>query len=155
MENLKKNRAGKTRETSDGDTGTVKAGLYRHPEAKTPDGKPVEMITLYDPLFGDAQSNAALRLGFERVGDAPEGSIKTIVEQNMNSRIYNADTVQSDKARLDALELAELRREKAEREAAEEAKATEAVKETPKSEDVEAKTAPELKEQTKEKEQGK
>jgi hypothetical protein len=119
VENLKKNKPGETAETSDNVTGG--AGLYRHPET----GK--EVITLYDPLFGDAQSEGIVRLGFVRVSDASEGSIKTIIEQNQNSRIYNSNTVESDKARLDQLELAELRREKREREEAE-AEAAEADK---------------------------
>ena len=118
VENLKKNKPGETAETSDNVTGG--AGLYRHPET----GK--EVITLYDPLFGDAQSEGIVRLGFVRVGDAPEGSIKTIVEQNQNSRIYNSNTVESDRARLDALELESLRREKREREEAEDTAAAEA-----------------------------
>ena len=118
VENLKKNKPGETAETSDNVTGG--AGLYRHPET----GK--EVITLYDPLFGDAQSEGIVRLGFVRVGDAPEGSIKTIIEQNQNSRVYNSNTVADDKARLDQLELAELRREKREREEAEDAEASEA-----------------------------
>lgn len=117
VKNLEKNRAGETAETSDRQS--PQAGLYRHPEAKNPDGTPVEVITMHDPLFGDAQSEGIVRLGFVRVGDAPEGAIKTIVEQNMNSRVYNSNTAESDKARLDALELAELRREKREREEAE------------------------------------
>lgn len=111
VENLKKNKPGETAETSD--NSDAKAGLYRHPETGN------EVITLSDPLFGEAQSEGIVRLGFVRVGDAPEGSIKTIIEQNQNSRIYNSNTVESDKARLDQLELAELRREKREREEAE------------------------------------
>jgi hypothetical protein len=118
VENLKKNKPGETAETSDNVTGG--AGLYRHPET----GK--EVITLYDPLFGDAQSEGIVRLGFVRVGDAPEGSIKTIIDINQNSRIYNSNTVADDKARLDALELDSLRREKREREEAENATAEEA-----------------------------
>lgn len=144
VENLKKNKPGETAETSDNVTGG--AGLYRHPET----GK--EVITLYDPLFGDAQSEGIVRLGFVRVGDAPEGSIKTIVEQNQNSRIYNSNTVADDKARLDQLELAELRREKREREEAE-AEAAEADKKAAEEKeaaekakaDAEAKKAEELK----------
>ncbi|UOF80563.1 hypothetical protein [Caudoviricetes sp.] len=129
VENLKKNKPGETAETSD--NATLEAGLYRHPET----GK--EIITLYDPLFGNAQSEGVARLGFVRVGDAPEGSIKTIIEQNQNSRVYNSNTVADDKARLDQLELAELRREKREREEAE-AEAAEAEKKA--AEEKEAKT---------------
>ncbi len=118
VENLKKNKPGETAETSDNVTGG--AGLYRHPETGN------EVITLSDPLFGDAQSEGIVRLGFVRVGDAPEGSIKTIIDTNQNSRLYNSNTVADDKARLDQLELAELRREKREREEAENATAEEA-----------------------------
>lgn len=119
VENLKKNKPGETAETSD--NSNAKAGLYRHPETGN------EVITLSDPIFGEAQSEGIVRLGFVRVGDAPEGSIKTIIDTNQNSRLYNSNTVESDKARLDQLELAELRREKREREEAE-AEAAEADK---------------------------
>ncbi len=121
VKNLKGKEGGATLEVSD--RPSTPGGLYRHPEAKDAKGNPIEMITLSDPLWGDTQSQAAMRLGFEYVGPAPEGSIKTIVEQNANSRIYNTDTVVSDKARLDQLELESLRREKIERESKETAKA--------------------------------
>lgn len=50
---------------------TGAAGLYRHPDSGQ------ELITLSDPLYGDAQSEGAIRVGFVRVGDAPKGSIKS------------------------------------------------------------------------------
>lgn len=106
--NLRGNRAGKTPETSNGPS--PQAGLYRHPESGA------EIITTYDPLFGDAQSDGVIRAGFERVGDAPEGSIKTIIEVNQEVR----ESGGSEKSRIDALELESLRREKREREEAEE-----------------------------------
>lgn len=145
-DNLKSKAPGKTQEESDG--GSPGAGLYKHPETGA------EIITMYDPLFGDAQSEGIVRLGFERVSDAPEGSIVTIVEQNMNpaARIYNSDTVVSDKARLDALELESLRREKSEREAAEANEAAakkEAEKEEKTKTKVEAKASTEAKKESK------
>lgn len=115
IEGLKKNRPGETAESSD--HGSQAAGLYQHPQAIDHEtGKLAEIITLYDPLFGDTQSEAVVRLGFVRIGDAPTGSIKTIIEQNKDARIYNSNTVDSDKARLDALELESLRRYKVEQE---------------------------------------
>ncbi len=119
VKDLNKNKPGETAENSS--RPSPQAGLYQHPEAKNPDGTPVEAITMYDPLFGDAQSEAFVRLGFVRVGDAPEGAIKTIIEQNMNDRAYNSnvESLSGVNSRVDALELAELRRYKAEREEAE------------------------------------
>lgn len=70
-EKLKRSRAGQTQEETNSLTG--EAGLYRHPVSKQ------ELVTLYDPLYGNAQSEAAIRVGFERVGDVPEGYIKTVV----------------------------------------------------------------------------
>jgi hypothetical protein len=113
IKDLKGKEGGATLESSDRDA--TPAGLYRHPVS----GK--EMITMFDPLYGNVQSEGVVRLGFEYVGPAPKGSVKTIVEQNRNSRIYGQDTVVSDKARLDSLELESLRREKVEREKVEEA----------------------------------
>lgn len=69
---------GQTLEVSD--KPATPAGLYRHPESGQ------EMITLWDPLFGDAQSEAAVRVGFVRVGDAPEGAVKSVVESILESR---------------------------------------------------------------------
>ena len=69
---------GQTLEVSD--KPATPAGLYRHPESGQ------EMITLWDPLYGDAQSEAAVRVGFVRVGDAPEGAVKTVVESILESR---------------------------------------------------------------------
>lgn len=106
-ENLRNNQPGKTAESG---SQSYEAGLYRHPEAIDKEtGKLAEMITLYDPLFGNAQSEAAVRLGFVRISDAPEGSIKNIIEVQKDAKQFNTDTVMSDKARLDALELESLR----------------------------------------------
>lgn len=109
-QNLSKNRPGTTAENSDNES--PEAGLYQHPQAIDKEtGKLAEMVTLYDPLFGNAQSEAAVRLGFVRIGDAPTGYVKNIVEQNKEER-----NVISDKARIDALELESLRKFKAEQE---------------------------------------
>lgn len=69
VKNLAVNAPGKTRENSS--DATPEAGLWRHPESGQ------EEITLFDPLFGNAQSEAYKRMGYVRVGDAPEGSVKT------------------------------------------------------------------------------
>lgn len=81
------------------------AGLWRHPVSKA------ELITQTDPLWGDGQSRAAVRAGFEYVGPALEGSIKTIADADTSyhdqpqrgierSEAYNKGV----EARLDALE---------------------------------------------------
>lgn len=103
IDKLKKTKGGKAQETTD-DNKTGEAGLYRHPETGA------EAITQYDPLFGNAQSEAFIRVGFERVGDAPEGSVKTILELATEGSAEKA--VASDRdallkgalARLDNLE---------------------------------------------------
>lgn len=116
VEKLKSSKAGQTAETSDKEV--AGAGLYRHPNG-------TELITIEDPLFGNAQAEAAMRVGFEYVRPALEGEVKSIVE--IQKEVVNPVTqAQEDKARLDQLELAELRREKREREDAEAATVAEA-----------------------------
>lgn len=114
--NLKNNRGGATLEVTE--QAPTPAGLYRHPDT----GK--EIITLYDPLFGDAQSEGVVRLGFVRVGDANPNDIKTIVDSSLEAR-HTQDTslkglearmaqmegVHADNIRLQA-EVDELRKEK-------------------------------------------
>lgn len=51
---------------------TGEAGVYRHPVSGE------EIITLYDPLYGNAQSEAAIRVGFVRVRDTKEGDIQVL-----------------------------------------------------------------------------
>mgnify|MGYP000252351797 CR=1 FL=1 len=113
-ENLKSARGGKTPETSDNKV-TPKAGVYRHPEAGT------EVITQGDPLHGDIQSEAAVRLGFVRVRDAKPGEVKTVIDTNREARKKKEVTQaapSADAQRLDTLELESLRREKKERDTA-------------------------------------
>lgn len=88
------------------------AGLYRHPEAKNPDGTPVEVITLEDPLFGNAQSEGIVRLGFVRVSDAPEGSIKTLPELHWEASASQTSDMKGLAARLDNLESKGLEKDK-------------------------------------------
>lgn len=95
--------------------GDFEAGLYRHPETGA------EIVTLYDPLFGNAQSEGIARVGFVRVGDTPTGYIKTIVDDSIEKR--EKQNQLDDKSRLDQLELAESKRRIAELEAELEAKA--------------------------------
>jgi hypothetical protein len=97
---LKDAKPGQTQETG----GQGEAGLYEHPEAKNPDGSPKQIITTYDPLFGNAQSNGVIRLGFKRVGDAPEGSIKTLPELAQDTKAAEADSLKGITARLTQLE---------------------------------------------------
>jgi hypothetical protein len=88
-----------------GTPGVLPGGLYRHPVTG------IELITQTDPLFGDPQSRAAERVGFEYVGPAPEGSIKTIVtasesHEEQPARAVEAQTAYNKgvEARLNALE---------------------------------------------------
>lgn len=122
-ENPTGNAPGQTQEQTQGQA--PEAGVYEHPQT----GR--QIITMYDPLFGNAQSEAVVRLGFVRVRDAKPEEIKTLIDSSRDSKgnqINKISQAQEDKARLDALELAELRREKREREEAEAAAATEEAK---------------------------
>lgn len=114
LDSLKKggNKPGQTKEQSD--KGELDAGLYRHPATGE------ELITIADPLFGNPQADAAIRVGFEYVRPAKPEEIKSIIEVNREERVNQSEEAASDRARLDQLELAELRREKAERLKAEE-----------------------------------
>ena len=101
-EKLKKSRPGATAEVSAGVTGS--AGLYRHPESGQ------EAATKFDPLYGDAQSEAFLRTGFVRVGDVPEGYAKEMVPGSVEADEREArkgaslGQVKGIEARLDAVE---------------------------------------------------
>lgn len=68
---LKKKKPGQTQEEVE--TGlTGGPGLYRHPNGQ-------EVHVLYDPLYGNAQAEAAIRVGFEFVRESDPSEIKTIV----------------------------------------------------------------------------
>lgn len=121
LEKLKSARGGQTAETSD--NGSPKAGVYKHPETGE------EIITTSHPLFGDAQSEGIVRLGFVRERDAEQGEIKSIVEQILETKSETQVAasekeelaqLRQEKAAADAKELAELKAEKkAAKEAAE------------------------------------
>jgi len=96
MTDLKNARGGSTQEVSD--TPVTPSGVYRHPETGA------ELITIYDPLYGDVQSEGLVRLGFEYVGPAEEGSIKSIVEQIIDTKSSEAKDLASFSGRLAALE---------------------------------------------------
>lgn len=109
-EKLKHSRPGSTAEETNSQSG--EAGLYRHPRSGE------ELVTIWDPLFGNAQSEAAVRVGFERVGDTPEGYIKTIVgttEAEIAQKTVDAvlatddrsETLKGIQARLNQLERSE------------------------------------------------
>lgn len=84
-------RSATTREETNSQTSA--AGRYKHP------GSGEIIDTLWDPLTGDAQSEAAIRVGFVRVGDTPEGAVKTIVGENVANR--TAEAVSQDVAIAD------------------------------------------------------
>lgn len=85
--------------------GLGQAGLYQHPEAiDQSTGKLAEMVTKWDPLFGDAQSNAAERLGFVRIGDAPEGYEKPIDLAQLTRTAGETDNLKGLSARVSQLE---------------------------------------------------
>jgi len=105
MGKVEVNRSEIAQETS---TMVVEAGLYRHPNG-------TEAITLYDPLTGNAQAEAFVRLGFEFVRPAKADEIKTIVETaRTDATVTQASELQST---VDKLELESLRRKVAELEA--------------------------------------
>lgn len=88
-----------------GTPGVRPAGLYRHPLSGA------ELVTLSDPLYGDAQSRAAERTGFEYVGPAPEGYVKTLGAPSTDHAEQPARAVEAQdaynkglEARLNALE---------------------------------------------------
>lgn len=110
-DNLKSNKGGFTKERQL--AGEYKAGLYKHPDAKDAAGNPVEIATKFDPLYGDVQSEAVARLGFQRVGDVPEGYSKETAP-DFASAGKESGTLKGIQARLDALEAenAQLRAER-------------------------------------------
>jgi hypothetical protein len=67
--------------------GLGKAGLYRHPESGQ------EMHTMSDPLFGEAQSNAAVRLGFVRVRDSRPDEIHNIAFDSVTKQQGETDSL--------------------------------------------------------------
>jgi|ERR1044072_2284272 hypothetical protein len=77
----------------------LEAGLYRHPQTGE------ELVTKSDPLWGNAQSEAVVRVGFEYVGPAPKDYEKTLPELNAAQQL-NKDTedLKGIQARLNALE---------------------------------------------------
>jgi hypothetical protein len=78
------------------DNPSPQGGLYRHPNG-------TEVVTLDDPLYGSPQSAAAVRAGFERVGDVPEGYVKTFYETNTDAPSnVSAGDLKGIQARLDA-----------------------------------------------------
>lgn len=93
---LKHARGGSTQEVSD--KPVTPAGLYRHPQTGQ------EIITLYDPLFGDVQSEGFTRLGFEFVREADQGEVKSIVEQIIDTKSSESKDLQSIGTRLSVLE---------------------------------------------------
>lgn len=106
-EKLKKSKPGETPEETNSKTGI--AGLYRHPNGQ-------ELITLYDPLYGDAQSEAAIRVGFEFVREVDlEKEVHTIVigsaaevaartAETVNGTGVSSDDLKGIQARLTAVE---------------------------------------------------
>lgn len=78
--------------------GVGKAGLYRHPESGE------EMHTLSDPLFGEAQSNAAVRLGFVRVRDSKPEELHSVELDAVGRAATDTDSLKGLSARVNALE---------------------------------------------------
>jgi len=78
--------------------GVGKAGLYRHPESGE------EMHTLSDPLFGEAQSNAAVRLGFVRVRDSKPEELHTVELDAVGRVAADTDSLKGVNARLNQME---------------------------------------------------
>lgn len=103
-ETLKRSRPGATPEEVNSLTG--KAGVYRHPESGQ------EAICTWDPLLGNTQAEAFLRLGFVFVRDAEEGDIKTPIAASLEAEAAKDRTaasvgsVKGIEARLDNVEAA-------------------------------------------------
>jgi hypothetical protein len=78
------------------------AGLYRHPDTGA------ELVTKFDPLFGDAQSEGVARVGFVRVGDAPTDYEVTLPQINASAKSENttneSETVKGLQARMTLIE---------------------------------------------------
>lgn len=102
---LKTSKGGKTPEKANSRTADV--GLYEHPEAKDENGKPIQIATRYDPLFGNAQSEGVLRAGFVRKGDIPEGYVHEIEvdfgQNNANTSVTHGE-LKGLSARLEVME---------------------------------------------------
>lgn len=73
------------------------AGLYRHPNG-------AEQIVTEDPLYGNAQAQAFLRLGFEFVRPAEPGEIKSLPELHMEANRAEAESLKGLAARVGQLE---------------------------------------------------
>lgn len=86
------------------------AGLYRHPESGQ------EFHTLSDPLFGEAQSNAAERLGFVRIRDSKPEEIHNIGLDELTRAASGQDSLKGLNARLDNLERVQEENKRLERE---------------------------------------
>jgi hypothetical protein len=94
-------KPGKTREKTVGTEHP--AGVYQHESAKDAEGNPVQVITLEDPLYGNTQSEAFVRVGFRRVRDAKPDEIKTLPQLSFERK---ERTEEGDKdARLTKVEL--------------------------------------------------
>lgn len=104
IENLAKKKGGKTAE--DNNTGLFEAGVWEHPEAKNPDGTPIQIITLYDPLFRNVQSEAVARFGYVRVRDVKEGDVVLLSAQydKIKNGTDSNEGLKGIQARLSALE---------------------------------------------------
>lgn len=126
---LKNKAPGLTQETSDKST-SAGAGVYEHPTAVDENGNPQQIITLHDPLFGDAQSEGVVRLGFVFKRPATAEDVKTIIGNAKDAKEYEKSHDASVTSRVDQLELESLRAFKARKEAEEAAE-----KQTPASKD--------------------
>jgi hypothetical protein len=97
---LKSSAPGQTAEETN--SATSVAGLYRHPLSGQ------EVITLSDPLYGDAQSEAALRVGYVRIRDVqPEEIVQINLVGEVNAArggVNGSDELKGILARLNAVE---------------------------------------------------
>lgn len=113
---LAKNKPGATQEESAGLTG--QAGLYRHKVMVDAAGKPVEIATKFDPLYGNVQTEALLRGdpgNWVRVGDVPEGYAKELLPGSLEAEAskdrvaISVGEAKGINARLDAAEAEDAR----------------------------------------------
>ncbi len=116
---LKRSRPGQTQEKSNGVTGN--AGLYRHP------GSGETAIVQWDPLLGNTQAEAFLKVGFEFVREAKPEEVKNLLTASLQADAdkslikSNEDDVKGILARLGAAEAELAKKREADNHVADEA----------------------------------
>lgn len=101
-EKLKRSKPGETQEDTNSLTGP--AGVYVHP------GSGEELIVRYDPLLGNTQAEAAIRVGFVWKRDVKPDEVKELATPSLQhaadegARTGESGAMKGVQSRLDALE---------------------------------------------------